>query len=210
MAHRDLKGDNVLIDDQLRVVIADFGESRHLVDNLKLKYTDRGISKGGYIHGMAPEIYSCKIGVNSELDYNKNDVWAIGNVMYELFVGKYAYEHVVVGSSKDSDRLKLFNCSTQIDRVAEKILRHDVTGRGSVDQLIVMLEECLWNVQSVLVHQSNELLNDWKLKLKVDLALKFDLHRQLTVEDCLLVEFIQRIDQLDFIQLQQQIDQAFL
>ena len=84
-AHRDLKPDNVFFaGDQESLALADFGE----VGPLRLQFTKGTTSPGGAQEYLAPEIMSRIAGMadgeSAELDYSKNDIYAIGMIAYRM------------------------------------------------------------------------------------------------------------------------------
>ncbi|CAI7991881.1 Serine/threonine-protein kinase PINK1, mitochondrial [Geodia barretti] len=83
IVHRDLKLDNLLVDDNGRVVISDFGKAIILEDNMKVSY-NHGFSAGGNTAHLAPEILNAKPGPKKYLNYSKQPVWAAGVLAYEL------------------------------------------------------------------------------------------------------------------------------
>ena len=75
LVHRDLKLENVLINQHGYLVIIDFGVSKKLEDNLKTG------TMCGTLGNMAPELFSGG-------KYDKSiDWWAIGIMLYELLYG---------------------------------------------------------------------------------------------------------------------------
>lgn len=99
--HRDIKSDNILIDDNLRPVLADFSISKIFGDN------ERG---NGFTHTprigthtyKAPEVYN-------NMSYDKSaDVYALGIVFLEMFNG-------VIKTNKDKIALKY------IERVLQQL-----------------------------------------------------------------------------------------
>ena len=84
-AHRDLKPDNVFFcGDRESLALADFGE----VGDLHLQFTKGTTSPGGAQEYLAPEIMSQIAGMadgeSAELDYSKNDIYAIGMIAYRM------------------------------------------------------------------------------------------------------------------------------
>lgn len=77
--HRDLKSDNILVDDQNFCVIADFGMSR-------LK--DKSIGLTGYkgtLSWMSPEMMNCAEGVSIA---EPSDVYSFAMVIWEILTQK--------------------------------------------------------------------------------------------------------------------------
>lgn len=88
--HRDLKLENVLINDELTIKITDFG-----LCTIKESEFDTFTSHLGTARYSSPEMlnaepYNCSV-----------DIWAIGIMLFKLITGKYPFD----GSNKD----KIFN-----------------------------------------------------------------------------------------------------
>ncbi|HUG66863.1 MAG TPA: protein kinase [Pirellulaceae bacterium] len=76
--HRDVKPGNIMLQDSVRVKIADFGLARVATENLEL--TSRGVAVGTPAY-MSPEQVR-----GEELDA-RSDLFAMGCVMYAMFAG---------------------------------------------------------------------------------------------------------------------------
>jgi len=83
--HRDLKLENVLIDEDLNIKLTDFGLCTIKKDEFSLFST-----KLGTVRYSSPEMLM-------EDDYNESvDLWAIGIILFKLLTGKYPFD----GSTK--------------------------------------------------------------------------------------------------------------
>ncbi|KAK3082812.1 hypothetical protein FSP39_006063 [Pinctada imbricata] len=80
--HRDVKGHNILITEDGRIKLIDFGVSGHLQSTL-----DRRRTSVGTPYWMAPEVIACE----RQLEYNYDircDIWSVGITAIELAEGE--------------------------------------------------------------------------------------------------------------------------
>ena len=82
ICHRDLKLDNILIDDKMNIKLIDLGYSIYSNDNTYLNFF------GGNINYLAPEILKKR-------EYNGSavDVWNIGIILYYLLCGCFPFKN---------------------------------------------------------------------------------------------------------------------
>jgi hypothetical protein len=81
--HLDIKSPNLLVDEDMRLKLADFGLARAKTPGDEV--ADKSTFQPGTVHWMAPELMTK--GIKSE----KTDVYAIGVVLWELWVMKTPY-----------------------------------------------------------------------------------------------------------------------
>ncbi|XP_066603378.1 myosin-IIIb-like isoform X2 [Prorops nasuta] len=79
--HRDVKGHNILLTEDARVKLVDFGVSSHLAETLARKNTSVGTP-----YWMAPEVIACEQQLDSSYD-SRCDVWSVGITAIELAEG---------------------------------------------------------------------------------------------------------------------------
>ena len=129
IAHRDIKTSNVLIDENGKIKVADFGLSQ-LVNH------DENMNKfGGSLHYYSPEI--CK-----KIAFNpfKSDVWALGVLFYRLFTFSYPFD----GITDHEIKSRIVNgfypekLSGIIGKIVRKMLCVVPEERISIDQLAKM------------------------------------------------------------------------
>ncbi|CAE6450687.1 unnamed protein product [Rhizoctonia solani] len=86
--HGDLKGANVLIDDQNNAVLADFGSST--LKDQSLKFTQAASGRTFTVRWSAPELV-----IASDCKHTKaSDVFALGMTIYEVLTGKVPYHEI--------------------------------------------------------------------------------------------------------------------
>ncbi len=135
IVHCDLKSSNILIDNNLKVKIGDFGLSQFLKDN---KY-NRG--KIGTPHWMAPEIL--KGGV---YEYS-SDVYSYGMILWEILkleipyygLNPYQIYNLVVQDKKIVD-LPTEGHEALID-IIKKCLQYEPSARPSIKEIVIILDK---------------------------------------------------------------------
>ncbi|CUA74882.1 Ephrin type-A receptor 3 [Rhizoctonia solani] len=85
IVHGDLKGANILVDDNNNAVLADFGSST--LKDQSLKFTQAASSKAHTIRWSAPEL----VMANDCQHTKASDVFALGMTIYEVLAGKVPY-----------------------------------------------------------------------------------------------------------------------
>ncbi|KAJ1890980.1 ATP binding [Kickxella alabastrina] len=83
--HRDIKGGNVLIDQDGSVKISDFGISKRVDEVVASSKKDRRASLQGSVFWMAPEVVK-------DTKYTiKGDVWSLGCLVIEMITGAHPF-----------------------------------------------------------------------------------------------------------------------
>ncbi|KIM51492.1 hypothetical protein SCLCIDRAFT_1167735, partial [Scleroderma citrinum Foug A] len=90
IVHSDLKGENVLIADDGRALLADFGSS-FLVES-SVAVTRVGPRRGGTPRWMAPELFDDKT------PSVQSDIWAFGMTALELFTRQEPFQGISTGA----------------------------------------------------------------------------------------------------------------
>ncbi len=85
IVHQDIKPDNILLTEDGKYVISDFGISRNF--RSKLSRTNNNSSSSGTIAYMGPERFS-----ENPVIVLASDIWAFGMTLYELMTGDVLWE----------------------------------------------------------------------------------------------------------------------
>ncbi|KAI8976486.1 kinase-like domain-containing protein [Pilobolus umbonatus] len=89
IVHRDIKGANVLVDNEGRVKITDFGISKKVEEDIIMHGQNPSAahrpSLQGSIYWMAPEV------VKQTQYTRKADIWSLGCMMVEMFTGDHPF-----------------------------------------------------------------------------------------------------------------------
>ncbi|CBH12477.1 protein kinase, putative [Trypanosoma equiperdum] len=86
--HRDLKGDNLLVDPNGTLKISDFGTAKSLVENQPPQHNGVPPTPAGTAYFMAPEaIVGDPVGLSS-------DIWSVGCCVIEMLTGSAPFSHM--------------------------------------------------------------------------------------------------------------------
>ncbi|KRX99349.1 Aurora kinase A, partial [Trichinella pseudospiralis] len=129
IVHRDIKAENVLVDGNDVVKLADFGLSAYLSE----LRGDRGKHVCGTLGYLAPEVLKCK-GYSEKVD-----VWALGVLIYKLLVGRLPFD----GHSSEEIKRRILkrkftipkNVSKFAKNIISQLLRNNPDGRIKLSEL---------------------------------------------------------------------------
>lgn len=91
--HSDIKPSNIMISDNMKITIIDFGTSHNIGDTAAaqdFKSTFTYTTTQGVIDGI--NSFEKKNNVKITEDHKKNDIWAAGCVLYELWTRNILFE----------------------------------------------------------------------------------------------------------------------
>ncbi|XP_063993448.1 serine/threonine-protein kinase MARK2-like isoform X1 [Diachasmimorpha longicaudata] len=128
VAHRDLKAENLLLDAQMNVKIADFGFSNRFVPGERLS------TWCGSPPYAAPEVFRGKHYAGPEID-----VWSLGVVLYVLVCGALPFDGSTLQSLRDrvlSGRFRIpYFMSTDCENLIRKMLVLEPVKRYTIPQI---------------------------------------------------------------------------
>lgn len=108
IVHRDIKPQNILVDKNGQVKVADFGIARSMLQDTQHTSSDPGATMGS-VHYFSPEQAS-----GESVDH-KSDLYSVGIVLYEMLTGQLPFD----GDSAISVALKHVNQDPKSMRVLE-------------------------------------------------------------------------------------------
>lgn len=137
IAHRDLKLNNILVDNEdQRLIIADFGMAKRFDKSFKLKVDDN--VQGNENH-RAPEILNNN-KKNKDIDYQLADMWALGVLIYEICGIQKPFEKINKRNEYDTKSLPEITLSKRITHLVYKMLEFDISKRINFKAAISFLK----------------------------------------------------------------------
>ncbi|NXE92745.1 RIPK2 kinase, partial [Menura novaehollandiae] len=132
LLHHDLKTQNILLDDEFHVKIADFGMSRWRVISMSQSRSESSLPEGGTIIYMPPEDYNPSQKTRASV---KHDIYSYAIIMWEVMSRKQPFEEVI-------NPLQIMYSVSQGQRLdlSEESLSMDIPHRV----LIIKLMESGW------------------------------------------------------------------
>lgn len=187
------------VDDFGRLFISDLSFSKRLHVGMLFHYPNE-MPLGASKILLPPEIVSATPGRTCWLNYSKADAFALGSLLYGLFVSNNPLENLSnypCTIDEDLKSMESIGCflkpSIEIQRIAFGLLKHDFSRRMSVDQLIERLESVLFAAPVEIV-DDNEALKGW-IYSRCRSLLEKNLVT-LEIEDHLLIEYLNFMIQL--------------
>ncbi|NXN14916.1 RIPK2 kinase, partial [Indicator maculatus] len=128
LLHHDLKTQNILLDDEFHVKIADFGMSKWRVISMSQSRSETSLPEGGTIIYMPPEDYNPSQKTRASV---KHDIYSYAIVMWEVMSRKQPFEEVI-------NPLQIMYSVSQGQRLdlSEKSLSMDIPHRALIIRLI--------------------------------------------------------------------------
>ncbi|XP_054241470.1 receptor-interacting serine/threonine-protein kinase 2 [Indicator indicator] len=128
LLHHDLKTQNILLDDEFHVKIADFGMSKWRVISMSQSRSESSLPEGGTIIYMPPEDYNPSQKTRASV---KHDMYSYAIIMWEVMSRKQPFEEVI-------NPLQIMYSVSQGQRLdlSEKSLSMDIPHRALIIRLI--------------------------------------------------------------------------
>ncbi|NWR55994.1 RIPK2 kinase, partial [Bucorvus abyssinicus] len=131
LLHHDLKTQNILLDDEFHVKIADFGMSKWRVISMSQSRSETSLPEGGTIIYMPPEDYNPSQKTRASV---KHDIYSYAIIMWEVMTRKQPFEEVInplqiMYSVSQGQRLDLSEDSLSMD-IPHRLLIIRLIGSG--------------------------------------------------------------------------------
>ncbi|XP_062544540.1 serine/threonine-protein kinase SIK3 homolog isoform X2 [Armigeres subalbatus] len=138
IVHRDLKAENVLLDNEMNVKLADFGFSNTFCEGTPLR------TWCGSPPYAAPEVFQ---GV--EYDGPKSDIWSLGVVLYVLVCGALPFDGATLHDLRSVVVAGKFRIPFFMSQECEHLIRH----------MLVVEPEKRYTVKQIANHKWLEMYN---------------------------------------------------
>ncbi|KDQ53156.1 hypothetical protein JAAARDRAFT_436516 [Jaapia argillacea MUCL 33604] len=146
--HGDIKGDNVLISDDGKALLTDFGLTRHVEQvTTVVTATPSRMSALGHVRFSAPELF------RSQRPTTPSDCFAFGCLVIQVYTGHLPYDHL------DTDPLVLG--AVLAGEKPHRPTSSNVIAAGLDDELWQLVDECLDN-QAAMRPDMSEILSRLK------------------------------------------------
>ncbi|XP_076185569.1 receptor-interacting serine/threonine-protein kinase 2 isoform X2 [Aptenodytes patagonicus] len=131
LLHHDLKTQNILLDNEFHVKIADFGMSKWRVISMSQSRSETSLPEGGTIIYMPPEDYNPSQKTRASV---KHDIYSYAIIMWEVMSRKQPFEEVInplqiMYSVSQGQRLDLSEESLSMD-IPHRVLIIRLIGSG--------------------------------------------------------------------------------
>ncbi|XP_001663093.2 serine/threonine-protein kinase SIK3 homolog [Aedes aegypti] len=138
IVHRDLKAENVLLDNEMNVKLADFGFSNTFSEGINLR------TWCGSPPYAAPEVFQ---GV--EYDGPKSDIWSLGVVLYVLVCGALPFDGATLHDLRSVVIAGKFRIPFFMSQECEHLIRH----------MLVVEPEKRYTLKQIANHKWLEMYN---------------------------------------------------
>lgn len=134
--HQDIKPDNILIDNNGRCLISDFGISTKARSTLRKSMM--GNVSGGTTAYMAPERFS-----REPAPIKASDIWSLGATIFELMTGNVPFGDLGGGMQKSGAEVPYIkgNYSDELQYLVERMLSLETWERPTASQISLWAEK---------------------------------------------------------------------
>lgn len=134
--HQDIKPDNILIDNNGRCLISDFGISTKARSTLRKSMM--GNVSGGTTAYMAPERFS-----REPAPIKASDIWSLGATIFELMTGNVPFGDLGGGMQKSGAEVPYIkgNYSDELQYLVERMLSLETWDRPTAAQIALWAEK---------------------------------------------------------------------
>src|SRR3990167_2948939 len=136
VVHRDIKLENILVSNDDRLILSDFGESIKTDENYCCKLED--LQRGNLMY-QAPEVLNAISAQSPVIDFSKQYSWEIGCVIFQLLQGRFPFSRYPskYGSRPNIQvhppKIKRYVCG-QLENLVLLMLENDAGERISIEE----------------------------------------------------------------------------